>query len=110
MQIKCWSASDKINSHTDIERQEEQPENGPDPALTNHKELMKFFKSVAFQQVPTCCRMFLRASMCLEKADKGNIKDVVSDVRKAKSLVGRWLERSQIAGKKTWQTSSMEKL
>ena len=38
--------------------------------------------------------------MCPERADKGNIKDSVSDVRKAKSLVGRWLEeRSQITGK-----------
>ena len=37
--------------------------------------------------------------MCLEKADKGNIKDAMSDVRKAKSLVGRWLERWPIAGK-----------
>ena len=37
--------------------------------------------------------------MCLEKTDKGNIKDAVSDARKVKSLVGRWLERSQIAGK-----------
>ena len=43
-----------------------------------------------------------RTSMCLEKADKGNIKDAVNDVRKAKSLVGRWLERSPVAGKKTW--------
>ena len=37
--------------------------------------------------------------MCLEKADNGNIKDPVSGARKAKSLVGRWLESSQIAGK-----------
>ena len=37
--------------------------------------------------------------MCLKKADKGNIKDAVSGARKAKSLVGRWLESSQIAGK-----------
>ena len=36
--------------------------------------------------------------MCLEKADKKNIKDDVSGVRKAKSLVGRWWERSPIAG------------
>ena len=33
------------------------------------------------------------ASMCLERADKGCIKGSVRDVRKAKSLVGRWLER-----------------
>ena len=37
--------------------------------------------------------------MCLEKVDKGNIKDAVSGARKAKSLVGRWLERSPVAGK-----------
>ena len=37
--------------------------------------------------------------MCLEKADKGNIKDAVSGVRKAKSLVERWLERLSVAGK-----------
>ena len=37
--------------------------------------------------------------MCLEKTDKGNIKDAVSNVRKAKSLVGKWLERSPVAGK-----------
>ena len=37
--------------------------------------------------------------MCLEKTDKKNIKDAVSDVRKAKSLVGRWLERSPVADK-----------
>ena len=36
--------------------------------------------------------------MFLDKADKENIKDAVSDVRKAKSLVERWLERSQVAG------------
>ena len=37
--------------------------------------------------------------MCLEKADKGNIKDAVSSARKAKSLVGRWLGRLPVAGK-----------
>ena len=37
--------------------------------------------------------------MCLERVDKGNIKDDVSDVRKAKSLVERWLERSPVADK-----------
>ena len=37
--------------------------------------------------------------MCLEKADKKNIKDAVSDVRKAESLVGMWSERSQVTGK-----------
>ena len=31
--------------------------------------------------------------MCLERADKGCIKGSVSDIRKAKSLVGRWLKR-----------------
>ena len=43
----------------------------------------------------------LSASMCLEKADKGcikiKVKGAVSGVRKTKSLVGRWLEISQIA-------------
>ena len=37
--------------------------------------------------------------MCLEKADKGNIKDAVSSARKATSLVGRWLEKLPVAGK-----------
>ena len=36
--------------------------------------------------------------MSLERADKGCIKGAVSDVGKAKSLVGRWLERSKAAG------------
>ena len=35
--------------------------------------------------------------MCLEKTDKGSIKGSVSGVRKAKSLVGRWLKRSPAA-------------
>ena len=38
-----------------------------------------------------------RQRTCLEKADKGNIKVAVINVRKAKSLVGRWLERSPVA-------------
>ena len=33
------------------------------------------------------------ANMCLERTDKGCIKGSVSNIRKAKSLVGRWLER-----------------
>ena len=40
--------------------------------------------------------------MCLERVDKGCIKGSVSDIRKAKSLVGRWLERpstSETSGK-----------
>ena len=37
--------------------------------------------------------------MCLEKTDKGNIKDAVSNVQKAKSLAGRGFERSPVAGK-----------
>ena len=39
--------SDKIDSHTESERQEEQPVNRPDPAPKNHEELMKKIKSVA---------------------------------------------------------------
>ena len=91
--------SDKINSHTDSERQEEQPENGPYPAPKNHEELIKKFKSVTVSISADLLQNVLKASMCLEKANKGNIKDVVSNVRKAKSLVRRWLERSKTAGK-----------
>ena len=36
--------------------------------------------------------------MCLERADKGCVMGAVSDVQKATSLVGRWLERSPVAG------------
>ena len=91
--------SDAMNSHTDSERQKEQPDNGPNPALTKHEELMKNLKSVAFSTSADFLQNILRTSMCLEKADKGNIKDAVSDARKAKSLIGRWLESLQIAGK-----------
>ena len=35
------------------------------------------------------------AIMCLEGTNKGSIKGSASGIRKAKSLVGRWLEKHQ---------------
>ena len=69
-----------------------------DPTPMNQEELITFFKSVAVSTSAELLQNVLMTSMCLEKADNGNIKDAVSDVRKAKSLVGMWLERSLVAG------------
>ena len=66
------------------------------PTPTDHKELMRFFKSVAISTSSDLLQIFLRTSVCLEKADKGNIKAAVSNVGKAKSLVGRWLENDTV--------------
>ena len=76
-------------SDTDSERQDEQPENVTDPTPTDHEELMRNFKSVATSTSSDLLQNVWRTSMCLEKADKENIKDAVSSARKAKSLVGR---------------------
>ena len=59
------------------------------PTPTDHKELMRFFKSVAISTSSDLLQIFLRTNMFLEKADKGNIKDAVSNVRKAKYFVGK---------------------
>ena len=42
--------------------------------------------------------------MCLEGEDKGCVKGSVSSVRKAKSLVGRWLEKCQVVETKNKST------
>ena len=60
-----------------------------DPAPTDHKKLMRNFKSVASSTSADLLQNVLRESMCLERADKGCIKGAVSDVRKATYLVGR---------------------
>ena len=69
----------------------------PDQAPTDHEELLIKFKNVSASTSADLLQNVLSASMCLEKADKGSIKGSVNGIRKAKSLVGRWLERSQAA-------------
>ena len=64
-----------------------------DPALKDHEELMIKFKDVSSSTSQNLLKNVLSASMCLERADKGCIKGSISNVRKAKSLVGKWLER-----------------
>ena len=65
----------------------------PDPAPKDHEELMTKFKDVLSSTSQDLPKNVLSARMCLERSDKGCIKGSVSDVRKTKSLVGRWLER-----------------
>ena len=91
--------SSRKDSDMDSEKQDEQQVNVTVPTSDDHEELMRNFKSVANSTSSDLLQNVLRTSMCLEKADKGNIKDAVSSARKAKSLVGRWLERSPVAGK-----------
>ena len=71
---------DGKNSDTDSERPEEQPENVTDPAPTDNEELMQNCKSLAASTSADLLQNVLRTSMCLEEAEKGNIKDAVSDV------------------------------
>ena len=73
---------------------------GSSSSRPDHEELMRNFKSVAtyFNKCADLLQNILKTNMCLENGDKKNIKDAVSDVRKAKSLVGMWLERSLVAG------------
>ena len=61
----------------------------PDPVPKDHEEFMIKFKDVPSSTSQDLLKNILSASMCLERADKGCIKGSVSDVRKAKSLVGR---------------------
>ena len=68
------------DSDTDSERQDEQQENVTDPTPMDHEEPMRIFNSVATSTSSDFLQNVLRTSMCPEKADKGNIKDVVSNV------------------------------
>ena len=60
-----------------------------DPTPTDHEEPMRNFESVATSTSSDLLQNVLRTSMWLDRADKVNVKDAVSDVRTAKSLVGR---------------------
>ena len=99
-------AGDMLRSDEDSNDEDEQSEGEkevvdsdatPDPPPTNHEELLIKFKNVLASTSADLLQNVLSASMCLEKTDKGSIKGSVSGVRKAKSLVGRWLERPQAA-------------
>ena len=78
------SEGEKEKVHSDV---------AADPASKDHEELMIKVKDVSSSTSRDLLKNVLSASMCLERADKGCIKGSVRGVQKAKSLVGRWLER-----------------
>ena len=71
--------SDGKDSDTDSEGQDEQPENVTDPTPMDHEEPMRIFNSVATSTSSDFLQNVLRTSICPEKADKGNMKDAVSN-------------------------------
>ena len=71
--------SSRKDSDMDSEKQDEQQVNVTVPTSDDHEELMRNFKSVANSTSSDLLQNVLRTSMCLEKADKGNIKDAASN-------------------------------
>ena len=57
-------------------------------------ELMTRFRTLMSSSMDDLLDNILNASSCLEGKDRGSLKGAVSSIRKANSLVGRWLDKS----------------
>ena len=60
-----------------------------------HAELMAKVREISSATSSELLDRVVNASVCLEGKNKEGIKGSASDVRKAKSLVGRWLNKKQ---------------
>ena len=81
-----------------------------DPTPMDHEEPMRIFNSVATSTSSDFLQNVLRTSMCPEKADKGNMKEAVSNFeRQSLLLEDGWRDRKLLV-KMASQTSFMEVL
>ena len=61
----------------------------------HHAELMAKVREISSSASSYLLDRVVSASVCLEGKDKESIKGSASDIRKSKSLVGRWLNKYQ---------------
>ena len=96
--LKSEEGRDGEDDTSESEKEEVHSDVAADPAPKDREEIMIMikFKDVSSSTSQDLLKNVLSASMCLERTDKGCIKGSISDVRKAKSLVGRWLEKGLV--------------
>ena len=67
-------------------------------------ELMTKFENMMRSPMEDLLGNVVSASACLEAKDRGSLKGSISSVRKAKSIVGRWLDKSGEGGETSAST------